>query len=761
MKPRTLERNFSSAKKISGLLSLGVLGILGWLWYYFTYMEEGVLPPKSVSEIRVLVEQGEYDAALSAIQYAFYFKYSSEYLRLQIQIYLQQARYQEAFEGFKRLVTEKEATTEEIYFFARLAELLWGKLEALNLLESERESSSAPLPLLLELYLCWLQKQAFPNEPVLVPNSIEEYLFALIQMQQKNWEQARTLLSHQENFYAKYHLALLDLKQRASFQDGCQKIRHLAESSWFPAVVLAGYLELKLFRLKEAETYFLQAKKLVPDCLWSEWGLWETRLKMGQDVSLRKDLDFFTQENWEKEHRVHGFSPLYVCESESFPYPQFGEQYVQYSLLEQYASLYLLKKQPENALALLSLKKELSLQGKILEGEALFAKGEYELLESKLRLLLEEHPSLLDARFLWVEVALQTKKISLALAEVYKILKLSPEHPKGFYFLGKIYEAQGDWERAQVPYSHGLTLSNPMRPLTRLLRLLTQSGQIEKAYELYQRYPQTYPDEAYLYAVGLLLGIRRDYGLALDVWNRLLERKLYEVPMWEIYWNKAICLKNIREDKHWLIFVQKTLEHQPPPLIYEQALQSFEDASAWKELLLYLQEGSNTEKARKVKALVGLKRYEEALVFFDPEDFRDVSDILRIYRLQKNWQAQVQLLEKWTKIQKKRPYLEYELAEAYFHLEEEKKALKRLGRVLAEDPNFLSAWMLKGEIFLQQKKFRESITCFEEVLARHSSLAKAYFLKGKAHYQLQEYEQAQQDYLKAVSYDASYAQLHY
>ncbi len=746
-----IPESYFEPKKVSLLLSLGVLvlliGIIG-------YLRSGnkIAPSKSISEITALWKDGKTTLALGEIEYAFYTKvYSPELLQLRTQIYLEQKAYPSAFEDLKRLVAEKQATLLEKYYFARLAEYLWGKSEALNLLEEETE------PLLLS-YKNWIQGQTMNLVPSL-QDERQTYIEALLLMKQERWEEAQSRLKLQNHPYSKYHFALCALHQPTQYLQGYAQILELAQNSFYPALLTVGYIELRESRYPEAEYFFQKAKDLVPLCLWGQWGWLETQLRMNRSVSLeilnQQDLP---PEN--TEHSQHTFHLDYPVDVENFPYPHLKTLYKDYSLYEQRACLNLLNHQPEIVLQQFENRPPISVQGKIIWIKALLELEQKSIAQEQIDSLLKEHP-LIESYSLQGELALQNQKADEAKVAVYSALKIAPKQESLYYLLGQIYEKQGEHTRAITAYLHALSLKNTSLALTRLLQIFTQSGQLEKALELLQKYPQPYPGIDYLVAVGKLLVAAQNYENALIYWNQLLEISSSKIVWWEVYWNKALCLKSLNKEDRWLSFVRKTLGQNPPESIREQALNFFIEAGEWADVLEYLPLQHPQYRELQIRALMGIGHYEEVLELLSPENFSDVPDLLRLYRLQKNWSAQIRLLRRWIPLKPERSYLLYELAEAYFYKEEKENSLKVLQTLLKQDPSFVSGWILKGEILIRQQNFRESIPCFEEALHRYPTLAKAYYLKGKAHYALGEYEQSQIDYQKAVQQDSSYIRLHY
>ena len=64
----------------------------------------------------------------------------------------------------------------------------------------------------------------------------------------------------------------------------------------------------------------------------------------------------------------------------------------------------------------------------------------------------------------------------------------------------------------------------------------------------------------------------------------------------------------------------------------------------------------------------------------------------------------------------------YEAAEAAFYLRDYKKAHQQVLRALAEDPNYVEAWLLEGEIGIETKDYELAVLGFEKALAVDSLL---------------------------------------
>jgi len=104
------------------------------------------------------------------------------------------------------------------------------------------------------------------------------------------------------------------------------------------------------------------------------------------------------------------------------------------------------------------------------------------------------------------------------------------------------------------------------------------------------------------------------------------------------------------------------------------------------------------------------------------------------------------------------PELNYFKAIYYYNTGEFEKALKELDESIRKDYNFLDAYMEKGRILYNQKKYTDAIKVYNLVLSVSSTFADAYYWKGKCQEALGQKKEAKLNYQRAYGLDKTHTE---
>ena len=86
------------------------------------------------------------------------------------------------------------------------------------------------------------------------------------------------------------------------------------------------------------------------------------------------------------------------------------------------------------------------------------------------------------------------------------------------------------------------------------------------------------------------------------------------------------------------------------------------------------------------------------------------------------------------------------------------QAIADFTEAIGIDPNFMAAYINRGNAHVALKKYDEAIANYTQAIGIDSDFAPAYYNRGNAHVQLEEYEQAITDYTQAIDIDPNCAE---
>ncbi len=91
----------------------------------------------------------------------------------------------------------------------------------------------------------------------------------------------------------------------------------------------------------------------------------------------------------------------------------------------------------------------------------------------------------------------------------------------------------------------------------------------------------------------------------------------------------------------------------------------------------------------------------------------------------------------------------------YSNINEKAKALEYFNKAIQADYSFLDAYMDKGQVLYDEKKYAEAISVFQLALKVSATYADAYYWLGKCQEALGKKEDARLNYQRAYGLDKS------
>jgi len=117
-----------------------------------------------------------------------------------------------------------------------------------------------------------------------------------------------------------------------------------------------------------------------------------------------------------------------------------------------------------------------------------------------------------------------------AIAHHNKAIQIDPNNPGSYYELALTYEAMGDNDQAEEQFKQAIeccTFTSYLlaNPINKLRNLYLGQGEFEKAYDVYEKALERYPDWAFLYdGLGKLYRDYYEYEKAITLLEKAVER---------------------------------------------------------------------------------------------------------------------------------------------------------------------------------------------------------------------------------------------
>ncbi len=92
-----------------------------------------------------------------------------------------------------------------------------------------------------------------------------------------------------------------------------------------------------------------------------------------------------------------------------------------------------------------------------------------------------------------------------------------------------------------------------------------------------------------------------------------------------------------------------------------------------------------------------------------------------------------------------------------FRLKDFKGAIKDFNESIFLNPNFVIAYISRGNAYAELKEYEKAITNYDEAISLNPNLARAYASRGTVYFELKEYEKALADNNQAISINPNLA----
>lgn len=103
---------------------------------------------------------------------------------------------------------------------------------------------------------------------------------------------------------------------------------------------------------------------------------------------------------------------------------------------------------------------------------------------------------------------------------------------------------------------------------------------------------------------------------------------------------------------------------------------------------------------------------------------------------------------------KQRTVKQFDKAVQYYERRDYAGALRQLDQLLADDPGFTNAWLLKADMFYDLKKYPEAIHSYKQAISIDSAFyPRAYYLIGNLFFETELYDEAKLNYLKYLAFN--------
>ncbi len=294
------------------------------------------------------------------------------------------------------------------------------------------------------------------------------------------------------------------------------------------------------------------------------------------------------------------------------------------------------------------------------------------------------------------------RRYSGALEAYEKAIALEPNNLKAINNKGKVLYKQGKFKKAIAVHQQALKIDkNDAEALSSLGSLYLSLNQLNKAIESFERAEKLQPDNPTIWL---------QKGIVLNSLGRTEEAQNFYQETLKIY-DELITKNNnpsVWTDRGFVLM----------------QLQDFSDAFSSYEHALLLNPNFYEALLGKANALVGLKKYSQALEIFNRTLEMHTKD-------EQVWYDRGNLLTQAFK--------------------EHQQAIASFDRAIQLNPNFYPAWLGKGLALMSLKRYPDSLEALDRAKELNSQDPFIWVNRGMVLEGLEEYEQALASYEKAAN----------
>jgi tetratricopeptide (TPR) repeat protein len=317
----------------------------------------------------------------------------------------------------------------------------------------------------------------------------------------------------------------------------------------------------------------------------------------------------------------------------------------------------------------------------------------------------------------------QWGKEDLAIAEYERLAKLEPDDPSHIVTLGEQYWQRGDQKKAQEIWAR---LKNGKAvgwaKLAEVMAEHAQTTPAKVAYGEAIKLDAKNPD--YHKGYASVLEQTRDWKAALDEWQKVLD----------LTGTKATDRLARRDARRHFVAVLRRATGALPPSSSETTF-----VGRWKAEFAKgdIESGYFLIEYYAGKPQQGQPQATlEQLIKLVPDDFDLAMDLVKAYRIARNYDAAVKLL---LDIAQKQPSRErdvyQQISEIKTEARQDNEAIEWAQKALAKSPSDPTAYERLGERYTQMQRFAEAIAAYEKTVQLDPRNAKASFALAELYVQ--------------------------
>ncbi len=317
----------------------------------------------------------------------------------------------------------------------------------------------------------------------------------------------------------------------------------------------------------------------------------------------------------------------------------------------------------------------------------------------------------------------------LALKDLNKAIEINPSYIDAYYNRGNAFHYSGRYQEALASFAKVLEINpNFTEAYNELGIVYKKMRQYDKSLQMYnealKRVP-TYGDA--IYNRGNVHYLKKDYQKALSDFTKAIAYK-----------------KNFIEAFNQRGVVNRQLGRN------QEALNDFSSA-------LRINPKNVTSYYNRAKVYIAMEKLDEAVI--DLTKAISINANLKeaynergiVYKKQQKYQRAIEDFTKAISLDTKYVDAYNNRGNAYTGLKQYDLALNDYNTAIGINPNFATSYYNKGLIMDYKGAFKESLALYDRAITLNPNIAIMYWKRGNAYRNVEEYEKAMEDVLKAQS----------
>jgi len=185
---------------------------------------------------------------------------------------------------------------------------------------------------------------------------------------------------------------------------------------------------------------------------------------------------------------------------------------------------------------------------------------QYSEAELLLRKVTDINPNYFFAWYNLGMVLFEQKCFKESVEAFENAIKLDPKHYQTLFFLGKIYEISGDYNKAMDYYFNCLSIMSNAELFRRLASINVKLNNLTAATSLYKRSLNLEDNFIAWFGLGNAQRLLKDNGGAIESYKKA---SLLKPDNWQIYMNLALTLSMVSKYKEAIDYYRKVVELNP------------------------------------------------------------------------------------------------------------------------------------------------------------------------------------------------------